>query len=80
MKFDYAKYYKEKYKNDPVYRKKRIALSNKWTKNNKDKVNAKQRRYYHNKTPEQIEERKQKVKEMRALGKWKKWKVFAINA
>ena len=72
MKFNRVKHEREKYQNDPEYRKKRIALSLKWTKNNKDKVNAKQRRYSHNRTPEQIEARKQKVKEMRALGKWKK--------
>ena len=70
--FDAPKYYKEKYWNDPVYRRWRINASSRWAKNNQETVNTNQRNLYANRTPQQIKKRERQLKKMRAIGRWKK--------
>ncbi len=72
MTWDAKKYYEDKYKNDPEYKKKRLFWSIRWAKNNREKVRANSRRRYANRTPEQIKKQKQHVKQMRVSGKWKR--------
>jgi len=69
--FDKSEYYKERYRNDPEYRKKRIAWSSNWNKKNITRVNAINRKRYANRTSKQIKERQQQLRKMRAIGKWR---------
>jgi len=71
MSFDYAKYHRERYKNDPEYRKNRIRWSAVWDKNNREKINTIHRKWYANRTLQQIKRRRQPLKKMRTIGKWK---------
>ena len=54
MTFDFNAYYREKYKNDPEYRKNRIRWSAVWDKNNRGKINTIHRKWYANRTTQQI--------------------------
>lgn len=66
-----APYYKKKYHTDEAYRLKRLAASSSWGKIHAAQINATNRKRYANRTPEQIQERKQQLKKMRDSGKWK---------
>ena len=70
MAFDHSKYYRDKYKNDPEYRKNRITWSSNWTAKNRKRINDKNRKHYANRTSQQIKKRRQRLKKMRASGKW----------
>ena len=69
---NYKKYYKERYKNEPEFRKKRIECVTAWAKRNRDKINRTNRKRYANRTPQQIKKRQQQIKKMRTLGRWKR--------
>ncbi len=64
-------YYKKKYHTDEEYKKKRIVDATSWAKTHRVQINATNRKHYANRTPEQIENRKQQLKKMRDSGKWK---------
>lgn len=60
-----------KYRNDAEYRKKQLIASTNWNKTHREQLNKKSKERYAKRTPEQIKQRQQKLKKMRALGKWK---------
>ncbi len=64
-KFDATKYYRDKYRNNPDYRKKRIKFSCDWQKNNRPQVNEGNRERYAKRTPEKIKARKLYLKKLR---------------
>jgi len=66
IKFDATKYYRDKYRNNPEYRKKRIQSSCKWEKNHRPQVNEANRKLYAKRTPQQIQARKLYLKKLRA--------------
>jgi len=65
-KFDSTKYYRDRYKKDPEFRKQRIKLIRAWQIKNQDKINTYHRKRYANRTPKQIQARKLYLKKLRA--------------
>jgi len=65
-KFDATTYYRDKYRNNPEYRKKRIEFSNKWQRNHRPEVNEGNRKRYAKRTPQEIQARKLYLKKLRS--------------
>jgi len=70
MTFNKNKYFTDRYRSDPEYRKNRIEWSAKWSAKHREQVNETNRRCYANRTLQQIKKQKLHLKEMRDSGKW----------
>jgi len=66
-KFGKAKYYRDRYNNEPEFREKMKGWVKKYQQENKELVNKKQRLRYKNRTPKQIKTRQVYLKKFRMV-------------
>lgn len=66
---NYQKYQKDRYRQDPEFRKMMLTASHEWQKKNRKRVNEANRKRYANRTPQQIRKRKLYLKNLRARKK-----------
>ena len=66
---NYQKYQKDRYRQDPEFRKMMLTASHEWQKKNRKRVNEANRKRYENRTPQQIRKRKLYLKNLRARKK-----------
>ncbi len=65
----YQKYQKDRYRQDPEFRKMMLKASHEWQKKHREQVNKANRKRYANRTPQQIRKRKLYLKNLRARKK-----------